>query len=149
MELLLRDDVPGLGSRGDIVNVARGYARNFLLPKGLGEVPTPEAMEALRKRTEKVAAEFAEEKAGLMAIAKKLATVAVTIAAKASDDGHLYGSVGPKQILDALAGEGHELEEKQIVLESPLKEIGEYDVTIALHAEVMVPVKVTVSAEEG
>ena len=149
MELLLRDDVPGLGSRGDIVNVARGYARNFLLPKGLGEVPTPEAMAALCKRTEKIAAEFEVEKAGLMEVAKKLATVSVTIAAKASEDGHLYGSVGAKQIQDALAGEGHDLEERQIVLESPLKEIGEYDVTISLHPEVMVPVKVTVAAEEG
>ena len=149
MELLLRDDVPGLGSRGDIVKVAKGYARNYLLPNGLAEVPTPEAIEAVRKKAEKIAAEMELIKADRMEVAKTLASVAVTIAAKASEEGNLYGSVGPKQIVDALVAAGHEVDEKQIVLDSPLKEVGEYDVTISLHPEVQVPVKVTVEAEEG
>ena len=70
------------------------------------------------------------------------------IAAKASEEGHLYGSVGAKQIVDAIAAEGHELDEKQVVLETPLKDLGEYDVTISLHPEVLVPVKVTIAAEK-
>ena len=149
MELLLRDDVPGLGSRGDIVKVAKGYARNYLLPNGLAEVPTPQAIEAVRKQAEKIAAENELLKADRMEAAKTLASVAVTIAAKASEEGHLYGSVGAKQIVEAIAAQGHELDEKQIVLDAPLKEVGEFDVTISLHPEVQVPVKVTVEAEEG
>ena len=149
MELLLRDDVPGLGSRGDIVKVAKGYARNYLLPNGLAEVPTPQAIEAVRKQAEKIAAENELLKADRMEAAKTLASVAVTIAAKASEEGHLYGSVGAKQIVEAIAAKGHELDEKQIVLDAPLKEVGEFDVTISLHPEVQVPVKVTVEAEEG
>jgi len=149
MELLLRDDVPGLGSRGDIVKVAKGYARNYLLPNGLAELPTPEAIEFVRKKAEKIAAEMELVKADRMEVAKTLATVAVTIAAKASEEGHLYGSVGAKQIADAIAAKGHELDEKQVVLETPLKDLGEYDVTITLHPEVQVPVKVTIEAEEG
>jgi len=149
MELLLRDDVPGLGTRGDIVKVARGYARNYLLPNGLAEVPTPEAIEAVRKQAEKISVELEKQKAEKMDVAKKLAGVALSIVANASEEGHLYGSVGAKQIQEALAAEGFELEEKQVALEAPLKEVGEFDVTIALHPEVLVPVKVTVSAEEG
>ena len=148
MELLLRDDVPGLGTRGDIVNVARGYARNFLLPKGLAEVPTPEAIAAFRKKAEKVKAELEIVKAGKMEVAQKLATVALSISMKASEEGHLYGSVGPRHIVDALEPEGFEVDEKSVLLDPPLKEIGEYDVTISLHPEVQVPIKVTVAADE-
>ena len=149
MELLLRDDVPGLGSRGDIVKVAKGYARNYLLPNRLAEVPTPEAIESVRKKAEKIAAEMEVIKADRMEVAKTLANVAVTIAAKASEEGSLYGSVGTKQIVDALEAAGHQVDEKQVMLDAPLKEVGEFDVTISLHPEVQVPVKVTVEAEEG
>lgn len=148
MELLLRDDVPGLGSRGEIVKVPRGYARNYLIPNGLGEVPTPDAIASVRVQAEKIAVESEKQKAVKMDVAKKLAEVAVTISAKASEEGHLYGSVTAKQIQEALAGKGFELEEKQVELESPLKELGEFDVTISLHPEVLVPVKVTVEADE-
>ena len=149
MELLLRDDVPGLGSRGDIVKVARGYGRNYLLPNGLAEVPTPQAIQAVRNQAEKIEAEREIVKASKMEVAKKLATVAVAITAKASEEGHLYGSVGARQILDVLQAAGYELEEKQVGREAPLKDVGEFEVTIALHPEVLVPVKVTVSADEG
>ena len=149
MELLLRDDVPGLGSRGEIVKVPRGYARNYLIPNGLAEVPTPEAIASVRKQAKKIAVETEKQKADKLDAAKKLEGVAVTIAAKASEEGHLYGSVSAKLIQEALAGKGFELEEKQIELETPLKELGEFDVTILLHPEVTVPVKVTIEAEEG
>jgi len=149
MKLLLRDDVPGLGSRGDIVRVATGYARNYLLPKGLAEVPTPQAIANVRKRAAKIAAELQVQKADKMEVAQKLATVALTIAMKASEEGHLYGSVGPRQVVEALAAEGYEIDEKQVLLDTHLKEIGEFDVTVSLHPEVQVPVKVTVAPEEG
>lgn len=147
MELLLVDDVPGLGDKGEIVTVARGYARNYLLPQGKARVPAPDLIEAIRKQAAKAQAEKAALRAERMEVAKKMATVALSIPAKASEEGHLYGSVGTRQIVDALAAEGYEVEERQVHLEQPLKEVGEYDVMIALHPEVQVPVRVTVAAE--
>ena len=147
MELLLVDDVPGLGNRGQIVNVARGYARNFLLPKGLARTPTADVIVSVRKRAEKIKAERAAEKAELMAAAKVLAAVSVSIAMKAGEGGQLYGSVGPRQIVDALLEKGFTVEEKSVQLEAHLKAVGEYDVMVSLHPEVQVPIKVTVAAE--
>jgi large subunit ribosomal protein L9 len=148
MELLLKEDVPGLGARGEIVTVARGYARNYLLPKGMAEVPTPEAIRIVRKKAEAHAKVMAAEKADKVELAQKLAAVALTIPMKASEEGHLYGSVGPRQVIESLSAEGFEFEEKAVQLDAHLKEVGEYDVVLSLHPEVQVPIKVTVAAEE-
>jgi large subunit ribosomal protein L9 len=148
MELLLIDDVPGLGSRGDLVTVAKGYARNYLLPKGLARVPTEQAVVEVRARAEKIKAEEQAVVAERMDQAKTLAEAAVRLAMKASEEGHLYGSVGPRQVSEALAEQGFEVEERHVALESPLKEVGEYEVMISLHPEVQVPVKVTVVSED-
>ena len=125
MELLLLEDIDGLGTQGEIVTVARGYARNFLLPKKKAQVPTAKAIEEVRVKAEKARVVRAAEKADQMVTAKKLATVVLRIPMKASETGHLYGSVGQRQIVDALAPKGYELEEKQVVLDPPLKDIGE------------------------
>lgn len=148
MELLLKEDVPGLGARGEIVTVARGFARNYLLPKGMAEVPTPEAIRIVRKKAEAHAKVMAAEKADKVELAQKLAAVALSIPMKASEEGHLYGSVGPRQIIESLEAEGFEFEEKVIQMDAHLKELGEYDVVLSLHPEVQVPIKVTVAAEE-
>jgi len=147
MELLLIEDVSGLGTRGEIVDVARGYARNYLLPRKLAQVPTPQLVEETRRKAEVHAAQRAAEKADRMEVAKEIAGVTLTITAKASEEGHLYGSVGGRQIAESLGERGFSVEEKQVHLDTPIKEIGEYDVPIALHPEVTVPVKVTVAAE--
>ena len=147
MELLLLEDIDGLGKQGDIVTVARGYARNFLLPKNKAQVPSAAAIEEVRAKAEKVRVQREAEKADQMVTAKKLSTVVLRIPMKASETGHLYGSVGARQIADAFAARGHEVEERQIVLDSPLKDVGEFDVVISLHAEVQVPVKVVVDPE--
>ena len=148
MELLLVDDVPGLGSRGDLVTVARGYARNFLLPKGLARVPTDQAVTEVRVRDERIKAEESAVKAERMDQAKTLAEAAVQLAMKASEEGHLYGSVGARQISESLVAKGFEVEERHVTLDSPLKAVGEYEVMIALHPEVQVPVKVTIVSED-
>ncbi len=148
MELLLLEDIDGLGKQGEIVTVARGYARNFLLPKKKAQVPSARAIEEVRVKAEKVRVLRLAEKADQMVTAKKLATVVLRISMKASETGHLYGSVGPRQIVDALAPEGYEVEEKQIILDPAIKDIGDYDVAVSLHPEVQVPVKVVVEAEE-
>ena len=148
MELLLLEDIDGLGLQGEIVTVARGYARNFLLPKKKAQVPSARAIEEVRVKAEKVRVIREAEKADQMVVAKKLASVILTIPMKASETGHLYGSVGPRHIVDALLAEGYEVEEKQVGLDLALKDIGDYDVAISLHAEVQVPVKVVVEPEE-
>lgn len=148
MELLLVKDVTGLGARGDLVTVARGYARNYLLPRGLAQEPDEESIRVVRARAEKIAEEQAAVKAERMAQAQQLASVSVRIVMKAAEGGNLYGSVGARQIADALTEQGHEIEEKHVLLEQPLKEIGEFDVSIGLHPEVSVPVKVAVVSEE-
>lgn len=148
MELLLKEDVPGLGTRGEIITVARGYARNYLLPKGLAEVPTPEAIRIVRKKAEAHAKVMEAEKADQMELAQKLSKVSISLSMKASEEGHLYGSVGPRQVIECLTAEGFEIEEKLVQMDAHLKDVGEYDVVISLHPEVQVPIKVTVAAEE-
>jgi large subunit ribosomal protein L9 len=148
MELLLTKDVPGLGSQGEIVNVARGYARNYLLPRGLAMVPTEQAVSEVKAKAVVAAAEREAQKAERMTQAQQLASVSLRIPMKAGKEGHLYGSVGSRQIAEALREQGHPVEEKQVLLDQPLKELGEFDVTIGLHPEVSVPVKVAVVDEE-
>ena len=148
MELLLTQDVQGLGQQGEIVTVARGYARNFLIPKGLATVPTEQRVTDVRVLAEKNAVVAAAEKADRMEAAKVLAAVSLRIPMKAGQEGHLYGSVGPRQVVELLEAQGHTVDEKQVELELPLKEIGEFDVAISLHPEVQVPIKVVIVNEE-
>ena len=148
MELLLLEDIDGLGHQGEIVTVARGYARNYLIPKKLAQIPTGKAIVEVRVRAEKVRVEREAQKADQMVVAKTLAAVTLTIPMKAAEGGHLYGSVGPRHIVDAFAAAGHEVDEKQVELDPHLKDVGEYDVTISLHPEVQFPVKVVVTPED-
>jgi len=148
MELLLTQDVKGLGQQGEVVTVARGYARNYLIPQGLAAVPTEQKIGDVRALAEKNAVVAAAEKADLMEVAKVLATVSLRVAMKAAEGGHLYGSVGARQVVELLEAAGHTIDEKQVELEVPLKEIGEFDVAISLHPEVQVPIKVVIVNEE-
>jgi large subunit ribosomal protein L9 len=147
MELLLLQKVSGLGKAGDIVTVSRGYARNYLLPQRLAEVPNEQAIRVVRAKTARLEAEMEKEKAVRMEQAKVLANVTVKIDMKASETGQLYGSVGARQISEYLSHRGHAVDEKQIHLDEHLKAVGEYDVTVTLHPEVQVPVKVIIAAE--
>ena len=148
MELLLTQDVKGLGQQGEIVTVARGYARNFLIPQGLAAAPTEQKISDVRVLAEKNAVVAAAEKADLMEVAKVLATVSLRVSMKAGEGGHLYGSVGARQVVELLEAAGHTIDEKQVELEVPLKDIGEFDVAISLHPEVQVPIKVVIVGEE-
>ena len=147
MKVLLRSDVDGLGRTGDIVEVARGYARNYLVPKGLaieaaaGVTAQAEAMQ--RKRALKAAADQAEAEA----TAARIAGVVVQVTAKASDEGRLFGSVGIAEVADALTAQiGLELDRRQGVGEV-VKEVGSHEFTVELHSDVAVPVTVEVQAE--
>ena len=144
MEVILRQDVPSLGTAGQIVKVKPGYARNYLFPRNLAY----EATEGNRKR---IAAEQAAqgtrraaEKAEAEALAGKLGAVPVLITAKAGDEGKLFGSIGGNDIAEALAKMGHAVDKRRIDLEHPIKAVGEYTVPLKLHADVTARIRVTV-----
>ena len=147
MKVLLRSAVDGLGRTGDIVEVARGYARNYLVPKGLaiaavaGVTAQAEAMQ--RKRALKASADRTEAEA----TAARVAGVVVHVTAKASDEGRLFGSVGVAEVTEALIAQvGLELDRRQVVGEV-VKEVGSHQFTVELHSDVAVPVTVEVQAE--
>lgn len=144
MELLLKQHVEHLGRTGDVVDVKPGYARNYLLPRGLAVMVTKNNMaEIARARAQAVAEEEARV-AGLRELATKVSEASVTIEGKANEDGHLFGSVTAAQIAAGLRAKDLPIDEKQVRLESPLKEIGVYDIAVHLHAEVEATIKVWV-----
>ena len=147
-ELFLLKDVANLGQEGDIVKVAPGYARNFLLPKGIAEPVT----ETARRRLAKLQAEREKIRRETLAEAKKLGAkikdASVTIRAKTSEAESLYGSVNAAQILAALKEQGFaSLEESMLQLEAPIKTLGTFDVPVKVHPDVVETVKVWVVAE--
>ena len=146
-EILLMSDVKDLGVAGDVVKVADGYARNYLLPKGLAAPVTQASLkrlEKLRKEREELARiQLAEARAK----ADQVKKASVTIRAKSSDGTNLYGSVGVADIVDALASQGIAIDRTQVILEEPFKTLGTFDVEIKLHAEVSATVKVWVVEE--
>ena len=147
IEMLLMSDVPDLGKAGAVIKVADGYARNFLLPKGLAEPVTPAAMrrlEKLRKEREELAKlQIAEAHAK----AGKLDGASVTIRAKTIDGEKLYGSVTAAEIVAALAAQGIAIDRSQVELAEPLKQTGAVDVAVRLHPEVVAKVKVWIVKE--
>lgn len=148
MEVILREDVEKLGSRGQTVKVANGYARNFLLPKRLA-VPASEANKKIveqerqghLKREAKLAADAGE-------LAQLMANVTVTIAQKAGENDQLFGSVTSKDIAEALEQQGYTIERRKIVLEDPIKTLGDHKVTLRLHRDVPAEITVRVVKEE-
>lgn len=144
MELLLKHNVEHLGRVGDVVNVKIGYARNYLLPHGLA-VPVTKSNLAQIERARQLA--LAEEQARLQTLkelAQKLAETSVTIEGRANEEGHLFGSVNQAQIAAGLRAKGFAIEDKQVRLDQPLKEIGVFDVVLHLHQSVDATVKVWV-----
>lgn len=147
MEVILREDVKSLGKAGELVKVKPGYARNFLLPKGLAY----EATEGNRKRilaeSKARVARAAEEKSAAEVIAATLAGVSVTLARKVGEGDRLFGSITAQDIADALAKQGHAVDKRKIELEHPIKTLGAHTVPVRLHHEVQAELRVTVVAE--
>ena len=146
-ELLLMDSVPNLGDEGEIVTVANGYARNYLLPKGLGAPVTKAARARLAKLQEGRATDRKLALEAARAAAKKLNGASCTITVRTGEDDKLYGSVTNGDIAEALAGQGLEVDRHSIQLDGPLKELGVFDVTVRLSAEVEATVKVWIVGE--
>jgi len=144
VQLLLIHNVEHLGKQGDIVEVKSGYAMNYLLPQGLATIASDHHKRMVEKHREKLRAMELEKLKSFRELADELATQSITIEANANDEGHLYGSVGPHEIVDALKQAGFSLAQDQIRLEGPLKELGLYTVKIHLHSEVDASLKVWV-----
>jgi large subunit ribosomal protein L9 len=139
--------VDHLGQRGQVVNVAAGYARNFLLPKRLALLATPGNLRTLEHRRRVWAAKEAHEADEARALAGQLAQIGLTVAKKAGEGGTLYGSVTTTEIATLLAEKGVVVDRRRIVLEEPIKSLGSHEVSIRLHRDVRGAVKVEVVAE--
>lgn len=144
IQLLLIHNVEHLGRQGDLVEVKSGYALNYLLPQGLATIATDHHKRMIEKHREKLRSIELEKLRSYQEQADELAKQSITIEANANDEGHLYGSVGPHEIVDALKSVDIHLAQDQIRLEGPLKELGLYTVKVHLHSEVDASLKVWV-----
>lgn len=148
MEVILLEKVANLGNLGDKVTVKAGYGRNYLLPQGKATAATPENIaefEARRAELERVAAEVL---AAAEARAAQLADMVVTITANVGEEGKLFGSIGTQDIADALSAAGTEVAKSEVRLpEGTIRQTGEYDIALQLHAEVDVDIKLVVTGE--
>ena len=147
MEVILRDHVDNLGRRGEIVKVANGYARNFLLPRKLALLATEGNKKQVERERAKFDAKEADERKVVEAQAARLSNVEVVIARRVGDTDALYGSVTSSDIADALAAKGIEIDRRKLQLDEPIKRIGEVDVPLKLHRDVTATIKVKVVAE--
>ncbi len=147
MQIILQEDVEKLGTRGQVVEVAEGYARNFLLPRKLA-IPASEGnLKRLEKIRTHLAKRTATEKEGAQKQSELLAATSVTLRRKAGENDQLFGSVTAADIAEALAAQGFQIEKRRIELGEPIKLVGEYQVTAKLHHDVSAPIKVIVERE--
>jgi len=147
MRLLLRESIRGVGKRGDVVEVADGYARNFLLPQGLALTASQENVRKLEGEKRSYEARVVKEREQAQEIAAAIGKVQLTLPMRASQEGHLFGSVTPKVIADAFKHEGIHLKATQVELEADhIRELGTYSFTIRLHDDVAVQSRVWVVA---
>jgi large subunit ribosomal protein L9 len=147
MEIILREHVENLGRRGEIVKVADGYARNFLLPRKLALPVTEGNKRHVERERKKVETRESEEKAQAEGIAARLASLDIGFQRRVGDTEQLYGSVTSGDIADLLKGKGFDIDRRKLILPEPLKTLGEHTVNLKLHREVTVPLKVTIAKE--
>jgi large subunit ribosomal protein L9 len=150
MNVILLESVENLGSIGDLVKVKAGYGRNYLLPQGKAALATPENMKAIEARRAELEKAAAEELGKAKERAKAFANLEVVIQANAGSEGKLFGSVGPVDIVDALANVQIEVERAEVRMpDGPIQELGEFPIGIHLHADVDAEVLVRVVGDEG
>jgi len=147
MKVILKEDIPNLGKAGQIINVKDGYARNFLFPKGLALLADEKNMKLLEYQKKKIEEEAKKKRQDAQSIAERLSQVSLTISAKAGEDQKLFGSITSKDIATALEKEGFAIDKKQINISEPIKRIGEYEVEVKLHENILAKVKVTIIPE--
>jgi large subunit ribosomal protein L9 len=150
MELILREDVPHLGRRGQVVKVAAGYARNYLIPKRLAYVLTEGVRQQVDTESRAKVARDARERGEADTVAARLRALSVLrFARRASEAGTLFGSVTNADVAQALAGRGCLIDKREIRLEEPIKRVGTHRIPVHIHRDVVVEVVVEVEPEEG
>ncbi len=148
MEVILLERMANLGQIGDVVKVKNGYGRNFLIPQSKALRATKENKEVFEAKRAAIEAENAAKRAAAQEEAKKFEGVSVEIVRQASDAGNLFGSVSPRDAEEALKAKGFKVSRQDILIKTPIKSLGEYTLTLALHAEVEVPFTVNVVRTE-
>src|SRR5208337_333720 len=147
MKVILREDVKDLGHVGELLTVKDGYARNFLLPKGLALEANLRNVKALEHEKRKIQETVKKAKSGAEELSAKIAAVTLTIKAKAGEEDKLFGSVTAMDIAEALKREGLDIDRRKIMLEEPIKRLGNYTVSVKVHSEVSTQFTVQVVSE--
>jgi len=147
MEVILKEDVPKLGHRGDVVKVAEGYGRNYLLPRKLAIEATQANKAVIEQMKAAAVRRSAVEKSDAEALSRQLEGVSVSFQRKAGEKDHLFGSVTSADIADALTRKGFNIDRRKIQLHDPLKNLGEFDIPVKLHRDVTSRVKVVIEKE--
>jgi large subunit ribosomal protein L9 len=148
MEVILREDIEKLGSRGEVVKVAPGYARNFLLPKKLAVAATASNKKIIEQERQAHLRKEAKLQGEAQDLAKLMDGVTVTISQKAGENDQLFGSVTSKDVADALAAKNFTIDRRKIQLDEPIKQLGEFKVPVRLHKDVTAEITVVVAKEE-
>jgi large subunit ribosomal protein L9 len=148
MEVILREDIERLGSRGDVVKVASGYARNFLLPKRLAVVATDANKKIVEQERQAHLRKEAKQKGEAEDLSKLLGGTVVTIAQKAGENDQLFGSVTAKDVAEVLEKHNFTVDRRKILLDEPIKQLGEHKVHVRLHKDVTTEISVNVVREE-
>jgi len=148
MQIILQEDVEKLGTRGQVVEVKEGYARNFLLPRKLALEASAGNMKLLEKMRAKFAKKEATEKGDAQKLAELLVGVSLELTRKAGENDQLFGSVTSADVSDALAAKGFTIDKRKITLAEPIKVVGEYEIPIKLHREITASVKLSVKKEQ-
>lgn len=147
MEVILREDIDKLGNRGQVVKVADGYARNYLVPKRLAVAATEANKKIVEQERQAALRREAKEASDASELGKMLGNITVQIAQKAGENDQLFGSVTAKDIAESLERQGYNIERRKIQLEEPIKTLGEHKVTLRLHRDVSVEIPVNVVRE--
>lgn len=148
MKVILRTDVENLGKLGELVEVRPGYGRNFLLPQGFAMLATPANLKVFELERKKLEAKTQALRGAAATLAEKIAASGVTIAMRVGDNDKLYGSVTSNMIADALHEKGVEIDRRRILLDAPIRTLGEYTIRVRLHADVVAELALSVIAEK-
>jgi large subunit ribosomal protein L9 len=149
MNVILMQDFEPLGYEGDIVDVARGYARNYLIPKGLATEASNANLKALEMRKGKILAKRTKDREEAERVGEKISEITVRVRAKAGEEGKLYGSVTSRDIAQQLDAQGVEVDRRKIIIDEAIRSLGEFEVPVKLHPEVVATIKVVVEEEEA
>ena len=147
MQVILKEDVANLGYKDDIVNVKNGYGRNYLIPQQKAVIASESAKKVLAENLRQRAHKLEKIKNDAQTLAEKLAGISLTIGAKTSSTGTIFGSVSNIQIADALSKQGFEIDRKCIVLKDPVKEVGSYTAILKLHKDISITIPFEVISE--